>query len=90
MQLPHSEPSEGQADVPQVPFVHCPVQHSPAVMQGAPLGLHIGRPHTPSKQVPVQQSSGSAQASPSGVHIGGPHTLSEQRPVQHSPAPPHI
>jgi hypothetical protein len=70
---------------PQMPPLHCMLQHCAGVAQGDPSPRQAKGPHCPSGlQGPAQQGGPFGEHSaPSGWHIGGPQIPFEQRLLQH-------
>jgi hypothetical protein len=64
------------------------MQHSPALAQGWPLGLHCP-PQIPPAHTPEQQSAGAAQVCPFATQPPPPQSEPSQTPVQHSAGAPH-
>lgn len=89
MQFPQRVPSVGHGEAPQIPAVHCAVQHSAALAHAAPSGLQTGGPeHTPFWQVPVQQVGVvGPHAEPAGAQVCGPQMPLLQVPEQQGVLP---
>jgi hypothetical protein len=90
-QSPHAVPFVGQGNAPQIPALHCPVQHCAEEVHGLPSDAQVESPQRPcALQGPVQHGCSGLQVWPSATQVVGAHTPFVHVPSQQrGPSEPH-